>query len=380
MTSSPRTLGELAERLGCELRGEPARTLERIAAIDTAGPDELSFVVGPAWRERLAASRAGAVIVPPDLAAEAPGDCLVAADPYASYAQASWLFSPEPAPSGEVHPSATIHPGAYVAPSASVGAGVVVEEGVRIEEGAVIGALSVIGPGARVGARTRLFPRVALGEGVTLGRDCRVQSGAVIGGEGFGYARTSSGWHAIRQSGGVEVGERVHVGANTTIDRGAIGPTRIDDGVILDNQIQIAHNVRIGENTAIAGCTGIAGSARIGRDCMIGGACNIAGHIEIVDNVVLNATSFVTRSIERPGRYGGSPLLPEIRWRRSFALLGRLEEIAKRLRRLERDVGAGRAKASDGRTPERGAADADDGRATARAGATKRTGTREGDD
>ena len=331
------SLGELAERLGCELRGDPDRRLRALATLDDAGPDELAFAVDGRFRERLAASAAGAVIVPEPLAPDAPGDLLLARDPYAAYARASWLLDPDGAPPAGVHPTATIDPSASVAADASIGPGAVIGADTTIGAGAVVGAQVVVGRDCVVGARTRLFPRVTLGDDVALGPDCRVQSGAVIGSEGFGYAREADGWQPIRQSGGVRIGARVHVGANTTIDRGSIAPTTIEDGVILDNQIQIAHNVRIGENTAIAGCTGIAGSTRIGRDCLIGGACDIVGHLEIGDRVVLNAASFVSRSVREPGRYGsGPPLQPEGRWRRGFAVLGRLDELVRRVRRLER--------------------------------------------
>jgi len=335
------TLGTLATRLGCELHGDAGRTVSALASVEAAGPGELAFVVDMRWRERLAACRAGAVIVPPALAEDAPGDHLVAADPYACYARASWLLAPETPAVAGTHPSAIVDPEADVATSAALGPGVVVEAGARIEEHVIVGAHGVIGRDCRVGRGTRLFPRVTLGDDVALGADCRVQSGAVIGGEGFGYAPSADGWCAIRQAGGVRIGDRVHIGANTTIDRGALDPTRIADGVILDNQIQIAHNVVIGENTAIAGCTGIAGSTRIGRDCLIGGSCDIVGHVEIADGVVLNATSFVSRSITAPGRYGsGPPLLPERRWRRTFATLGRVDELVRRVARLERAVRA----------------------------------------
>lgn len=355
------TLGSLAERLGLELRGDAERAVRALASVESAGPDELAFVVDVRWRDRLAACRAGAVIVPPALAADAPGDHLVSADPYASYARASWLLAPESRPAAGVHPSAVLGPGAVVAPSAAIGPWSVVGEGSEIGEDVVVGAHAVIGAGCRIGRGTRLFPRVTLGDDVTLGPDCRVQSGAVIGGDGFGYAPTADGWCAIRQAGGVRIGARVHVGANTTIDRGALDPTRIADGVILDNQIQIAHNVRIGENTAIAGCTGIAGSTVIGRNCLIGGACDIVGHVEIADGVVLNAASFVSRSVLEPGRYGSAPpLLPERRWRRAFAALGRLDELARRLARLERAESGGPRAAGRPRRPAEG-----DGRGSA---------------
>ncbi len=180
------------------------------------------------------------------------------------------------------------------------------------------------------------MPHVVVAHGCVLGEHCRVQSGAVIGSEGFGFAPSANGWQAIHQIGGVRVGSRVHIGANTTIDRGAMDDTEIADGVILDNQIQIAHNVKIGKNTAIAGCVGIAGSTVIGSSCQIGGACNIVGHLKITDGVVLNAASTITQSITEPGRYGSAvPLMPVSRWRRAYIAFSQLDGLMKRVRKLE---------------------------------------------
>lgn len=333
------TLAELASRLDCELHGDGSASVGRLAPLDSAGPDDLAFVVDASWRDRLAASLAGAVIVPPELANTAPGAHLVSQDPYASFASASWLFAPDDDIAAGRHESAVVDATATIADTSIIGAGVVIGAATTIGDDVRVDAGCVIGRDCAIGAGTRLFARVVIGDAVTMGRSCRVQSGAVVGSEGFGYARTSQGWQAIRQAGGVSIGNRVHIGANTTIDGGAIEPTILADGVILDNQIQIAHNVRIGENTAIAGCTGIAGSTVIGRDCLIGGACNIVGHIEIADGVILNAASLVVRSIDEPGRYGsGSPLQPERRWRRTFAAIGKLDELVRRVRRLEQQA------------------------------------------
>ncbi len=327
----------LAAALGLELRGSPKRALARAAPLERAGPDELAFAVGARRAQAVSACRAGLLICTPALADACPGDVLLSDDPYASYARASWLLVPESVPAPGVHPHASVHPTATIAADASVGAGATVGAGAVVAERVHVGEGCAIGEGARIGAGTRLFPRVTIGERVSLGPDCRVQSGAVIGAEGFGYARAATGWIPIHQVGGVEIGARVHIGANTTIDRGALDPTVIGDGVILDNLIQIAHNVRIGENTAIAANTGIAGSATIGRDCLIGGACNINGHIEIADATTVTATSFVQRSITVPGTYGAAlPLQEAARWRRTFAVLGRLEELLQRVRKLER--------------------------------------------
>jgi UDP-3-O-[3-hydroxymyristoyl] glucosamine N-acyltransferase len=211
----------------------------------------------------------------------------------------------------------------------------VIEAGVSIGEHCVIGAGCFIGHDTLIGARSRLFAHVTIYHGCTLGAHCRVQSGTVIGGEGFGYARGPEGWQRINQVGGVVIGDRVEIGANTAIDRGAIGDTVIEEGVILDNLIQIAHNVRIGRNTAIAACTGIAGSANVGSECTIGGSVNINGHIHIVDKVHITATSFVIRSITEPGQYSSGMLLEKnSKWRRTAARLTQLDAMASKLRRL----------------------------------------------
>lgn len=332
-------LGDLAEALKLPLHGDPSVELSALAPVQRAGPNDLAFVVSARYESALPGVKAGAIILPENLRLKAPGNCLVSEDPYASYAEASWLLKPAIVPAAGQDPTALIDVSARVAPTAHIGAGVVIGADCVIGEDVVIEPYCVLGPDVRVGANSYLFARVTLYSNVWLDEQCRVQSGAILGSEGFGFARTRQGWSQIQQTGGVRVGRRVHIGANTTIDCGAIDPTVIADGVILDNQIQVAHNVQIGENTAIAGCVGIAGSTRIGRDCQIGGACNIVGHITITDKVILNAASLVSRSIEQPGRYGsGSPLQAEPAWRRSFATLPKLPELIKRVRKLERKL------------------------------------------
>jgi len=329
--------GALASALDLPLHGDADRELSRLASLESAGPGDLAFVTGRRYLNALQASTAGLVIVPPGLLEACPVDALVAEDPYVAYAAASWLLVPErQAPAG-VHPSAVVDESAEVAPDASVGPRAVIGAGSRIGAGARIGAGCLLGERVRIGAGTRLFDGVTVNDDVHLGGDCRVQSGAVIGAEGFGFAPGRDGWRAIHQIGGVRIGDRVQVGANTTIDCGAIEPTVIGDGVILDNQIQIAHNVRIGNDTAIAACTGIAGSTTIGARCLIGGSCNINGHIELADGVTITATAFVPHSIREAGSYGSAmPLQPNRAWRRTFAALGRLDELLRRVRALER--------------------------------------------
>jgi len=308
-------LADLANALKLELHGDATHEVTRMAPIASASADELTFVVSARYTEQLIDSCAGAIIVPAALAEYVSGNYLISDNPYASYAQASWLLTPETKPAAGIASTACIEPTAKVSDSASIGEYCVIGAHARVADGAVVGAKCVIGENVNVGAHTRLFPCVTVYENCHIGEHGRIQSGAVIGAEGFGFAY-DNGWRAIHQTGRVVIGNKVHIGANTTIDRGAIEDTMIADGVLLDNQIQIAHNVRIGENTAIAGCVGIAGSTRIGANCQIGGACNIIGHLEIVDNVVLNATSYVTQSIKKPGRYGsGMPLQTNGEWK-----------------------------------------------------------------
>jgi UDP-3-O-[3-hydroxymyristoyl] glucosamine N-acyltransferase len=297
----------------------------------------LSFVVSARFANSLKLSQAGAVIIPSALRDIVPGNYLISDNPYAAYAQASWILKPALIHKLGVHETAVVDPSSHIATTASIGAGAVIGAHTVISDDVVVGAHCVVGNGVTIGAGTYLFPRVTFYDNTIVGNDCRFQSGTVIGSEGFGYAWTANGWSQIQQTGGVRIGNRVHVGANTTIDCGAIDPTVIANGVIMDNQIQIAHNVQIGENTAIAGCVGVAGSTKIGANCQIGGACNIVGHLSIADGVIINAASLVARSIVKAGRYGsGTPLQPDRIWRRSFVNLGKLDDLFRRLRRLER--------------------------------------------
>ena len=330
------------------MHGNPEHVVSHLAPIESAGVSDLSFVVGLKYATALKNSQAGAVIIPADMLDEAPGNLLVSANPYASYAKASWLLQAPRVPPAGIHSTALVHPEAQVAPTASIGPFCVIGPGVILEDSVVVGSHCTVGANSTIGQGSQLFSGVRIYHEVTLGKQCRVQSGAVLGSEGFGYAWADDSWSQIQQTGGVLIGDAVHIGANTTIDCGAIEPTVIEDGVILDNQIQIAHNVHIGRNTAIAGCVGIAGSTRIGNHCQIGGACNIVGHLVICDQVTINAASLVTRSISEQGRYGsGMPLQKEKTWRRSYVNLGKLENLFRRVRQLERRGNADASGADD---------------------------------
>lgn len=333
------TLRALADLIGAELHGDADCEIRGLNTLQGAGAGELAFLANAAYQKHLPTCAAAAVILKPEVAGEFAGNKLLLDNPYLGYAKLTALFDPAPAAVAGVHASAVIDPsaelgeGVSVGPNATIGADVVLAAGVVIGAGCVIGANSQIGPGSR------LHPNVTIAHGVTIGAYTTLHSGCVIGADGFGFAPSREGWVKIHQLGGVTIGDRVEVGACTTIDRGALDDTVIGDGVIIDNLVQIAHNVKIGENTAIAGCTGIAGSATIGRNCTIGGASCIKGHITIVDGVNISATSFVNKSILEPGSFSsGTVATPTHTWRKNAVRFGQLDQLATRLAALEKLV------------------------------------------
>ena len=333
-------IDEVAQRLGGELLGEPGLTVSRIATLEAATADAITFLSNPRYAAQLATSSAGCVIVGPAMrdAAAARGAAIVCADPYLAFARLTqwWMQQQRGAPAPGVHASAVVEPGADVHGSAQVGPLAHVAAGARIAAGAVIGAHCHVGVGASVGENTVLKPRVVLSEGCHIGARGIVHSGAVIGADGFGFAPQGGEWVKIEQMGGVVIGDDVEIGANTTIDRGALEDTVIEDGVKLDNLIQIGHNVRIGAHTAMAGCVGIAGSTRVGRHCTLAGFVGLAGHLEIADHVHLTAGTIVTRSIRQAGVYSGMfPMDDNAHWEKNAAALKQLYKMRERLRALE---------------------------------------------
>ena len=332
-------LGELAERLGAGLRGDPDILIERVAALDAAGPRDVTFLSNRRYRPYLKDTRAGAVILPSRFADACPVPALVLDNPYLGYARAATLLSPPPEAAPGVAASAVVDPSAEVARDASIGAHCVVEAGASVGAGSSLGPGSFLGRNSSIGPRGRIAARVAICENVTIGARAVIHPGVVIGADGFGLANDGGVWVKIPQLGGVRIGDDVEVGANTTIDRGALEDTVIEDGVKLDNLIQIGHNVRIGAHTAIAAGVAVGGSARIGSRCTIGGAASIAGHLEIADDVHITATSAVPKSIGRAGVYSsGMPARENRIWRRNVARLGQLDGMAQRLRALERKL------------------------------------------
>ena len=329
-------LGELAVAIGAQLRGDPERTVERIATLQAADAIAVSFLANRRYRRFLTTTRAAAVILSDSDAEACPTAALVMANPYLGYARAACLLTPPPVAAQGVHATAWVGAGARIHETAWVGPHAVIEAGAVVGPHAVVGPGCVVGEGAVLGAGTRLVANVTICRGVRLGERVLVHPGAVIGADGFGLANDAGRWVKIPQLGSVVVGDDVEIGANTTIDRGALEDTVIEDGVKLDNQIQVAHNCHIGAHTAIAGCTGIAGSAHIGQRCMIGGGVGISGHVEICDDVVLSGRSVVHQSIKEPGMYAsGMPLQPQDLWHRNYPRYRQLDELARRVKRLE---------------------------------------------
>lgn len=334
------TLRELASRYGGEVSGDADVRVSQVATLDGGRPGTITFLANDKYLGQLAATGASAVIVAPAARDATTLPRIVCPNPYLMFARVATLLNPEPAPVPGCHRSAAVHADASVAVDSEIGPHAVIEAGARIGSGCIIGAGCYIGQNVDIGEGTRLFPRVTIYYGCRVGRRGRLHSGVVIGADGFGIAPDADGWVKIPQIGGVIIGDDVEIGANTTVDRGAIDDTVIENGVKLDNQIMIAHNVRIGAHTAMAACSGVAGSARIGRHCRIGGSSGIAGHITIADNVEISAHTLISRSIDEPGTYTGAyPFEANREWRRNAAQLRHLNELAQRLRALEKQCG-----------------------------------------
>jgi len=333
-------IGEIVHRLGGELVGDPSVEITQVAPLPRAREWEIGFIARTAYRSQLAATRAGAVIVPPELRGEVTTAAIVTPDPYAYFAKVSALLNPPESLVPGIHPQAIVEGGAEISAGARVGALAWIGRGARVGGGTLIAEGCYIGEGVTVGSDCRLYPRVTVYHNCVIGHRVTVHSGAVIGADGFGYAPEDGRWLKIPQIGRVMIGDDVDVGANTTIDRGAMDDTVIEEGVKLDNQIQIGHNCRIGAHTGIAGCVGIAGSTTIGRHCMIGGAAMIGGHLEIVDNVIISGGTAVPGSVKQAGQYTSLyPLVPHRDWLKMSAQLKSIERLVERVRQLEKQLG-----------------------------------------
>lgn len=329
-------LGALAEALGATLHGDAGTRVEGVATLTGAGPGQLSFLANRRYRPQLRETRASAVILSEEFAVDCPTAALVMDNPYLGYARAASMLNPRPPDPRGIHPRAIVDGAAEVHGDAWVDAGAVVQAGARLAARSVVGPGCVVGQGVCIGEGTRLVANVTVCESVRLGRRVLVHPGVVIGADGFGIANDAGVWEKVPQLGGVTIGDDVEIGANTTIDRGALEDTFVEEGVKLDNLIQVGHNVRIGAHTAIAACVAIGGSARIGRRCTIGGAASIAGHLELADDVHLTATSAVPNSITEPGVYSsGMPVQENRAWRRNVIRMRHLDDMARALKQLE---------------------------------------------
>jgi len=333
----------LVDEFDATLFADPDTQIDKLAPIEAAGFADLCFLSHPKYLNKLAASSAACVIVSPAMkdAALARGGCIVVSDPYRYFARVTqvWKHHHEPQVAASIHPSAVIDPSAKLGMGVSVAAFVCIGAGAVIGAGARLGEHCVIGRAAIVGAHSRLAARVTLGDLCQLGERCILHSGVVIGSDGFGFAPHAGRWEKIEQLGAVRIGNDVEIGANTCIDRGALGDTVIEDGVKLDNLIQIGHNVHVGEHTAMAGCVGVAGSAHIGAHCTIGGGAVVLGHLRLADHVNVSASSVVARSILKPGHYTGFfPIDDNAAWEKNAATLKQLHTLRERLKQVEKQI------------------------------------------
>lgn len=333
------TLAQLEQITGGRIVGDPDAVITRVAAMDKAGEGDITFLSNVKYKKHLAECQATAVMVKESEAALCNGNVLVVADPYLAYARVAQALDATPAPAHEIAASAVIAEDAQLGQGVTVGANAVIESGVVLGDNVSVGAGCFIGQNVTIGAGTRLWANVSVYHEVQIGEACLVQANTVIGADGFGYANDKGEWVKIPQVGSVRIGNRVEIGACTTIDRGALDDTVIEDNVILDNQLQIAHNVHIGYGTAMAGGTVVAGSTKIGKYCIIGGGSAINGHIEIADGVTITGMGMVMRSISEKGVYSsGIPLQPNKEWRKTAATVHRITDINQRLKAVEKQL------------------------------------------
>ncbi|CDH21107.1 UDP-3-O-(3-hydroxymyristoyl)glucosamine N-acyltransferase [Xenorhabdus bovienii] len=332
-------LADLAQQLNAQLHGDGDIVITSIAPMYSANSEQITFLSDSRYTDKLAECQAAAVVLRESDLTHCKVAALVVDNPYLAYARMAQIMDTTPQPAQDIHPSAVIFSEVQLGKNVAVGANAVVESGVVLGDNVIVGAGCFIGKNTRIGAGTRLWANVSVYHNVEIGEQCLIQSGTVIGSDGFGYANDRGNWIKIPQLGSVIIGDRVEIGASTTIDRGALDNTVIGNGVIIDNQCQIAHNVIIGDNTAVAGGTTMAGSLKIGRYCMIGGASVINGHIEICDKVTVTGMGMVMRPITEPGVYSsGIPLQPNKVWRKTAALVMNINEMNKRLKSVERQL------------------------------------------
>jgi len=332
------SLADLSARFDLDLRGSAGHVVSGVGTLRSAGPEEVTFLANPGYRRELPHTRAGAVVLGPADADNCPTNCLVTADPYLAYARLATLFDPRPAPTPGIHASAVVADSARIGEGVSIGAQVVIGDQCEIGDGCAIGPGSVLEAACTLGEGCRLYANVSLGHGVRLGKRVIIHPGAVIGADGFGIAFAGDHWEKVPQLGAVVIGDDCEVGANTCIDRGAVGDTVLEEDVRIDNLCQIGHNVQIGAHTAIAGTSAIAGSARIGRFCLLAGGSGVSGHIEIADRTTIAADSRLFRTVRESGETWSAqlPAQPMREWQRNLARLRKLDQLAHRVHTLEK--------------------------------------------
>jgi len=332
-------LADIAEKIGAQVHGDAQCLIESLSTLAQAKKHQLAFLANSKYVDQLASTEAGAVIIHENQLAQCPCNALVMSNPYLGYAKAAQLLDSTPLPASSIHISAIIDKSVKLGSNVFVGANSVIEAGVELADGVCIGAGCFIGQEAKIGKDTKIWANVSIYHRVEIGQSCLIQANTVIGSDGFGYANDAGNWYKIPQLGTVIIGDRVEIGASTTIDRGALGNTEIHDGVIIDNQIQIAHNVVIGENTAMAACSVIAGSTVVGKNCTIAGLVGINGHIEIADGCVFTGMAMVTKSINEGGVYSsGTPAVANKEWHRNNARVRKLGDMFNRINQLEKEI------------------------------------------
>ena len=337
--SSSYSLKYIAESLGANVQGDEGALVSGLASLDNATNDDISFLSSEKYIDGLKTTAAGAVVIKHGVADDFSGNAILADDPYLAFAKLSALFDPRPERATGIHPSAVVEDSATVDPTASVGANCYIGENVTIGAGCEIYPNVTISENSVVGDNALIYSNVSIYSQVRIGSNVIIHSGTVIGSDGFGFAPTREGWVKIHQLGGVVIGDDVEIGASTAIDRGALEDTIIESGVIIDNQVHIAHNVKIGEGSAIAGCVGIAGSTTLGKKCVVAGAVAINGHIEIADGTQFHGGTIVTKGVKEPGVYASAPPMQDVRkWRKSAVRYAQLDEFASKLKKIEKEV------------------------------------------
>lgn len=329
-------LSELAEKTGSRLHGEDC-LIDNVADLDTAKAGQLAFIYNPKYLNRLASSKASAIITKEEWLQDSGHAFLVADNPRLAFVKATRLLNPEKKHASGVCASAVIAEGVNIPGSAYVGPNAVIEKGVVLAADVQIGAGSVLAANVRIGSKTVIYPNVTIGHDTVIGDNCIIYSGVVIGADGFGYERDGEAYLKIPQLGNVRIGNDVEIGANSTVDRGALHDTVIHDGVKIDNLVQIGHNVEVGKHTVISAQSGVAGSTRVGEYCLIGGGVSIRDNIEVVDNVMLTGRTLVSSAIREAGTYSSGILVDKTRnWRKNALRFKQLDEMAKRLAKLEK--------------------------------------------